>query len=60
MSTTNTTPVLNPVTHVRYRKPVAKVYGTVRGVPFEQVFKTEVAAARAAKLYNGFVVSLVH
>jgi hypothetical protein len=56
----NTTPVLNPVTHTRYRPPVAKVYGTVRGVPFQQVFKTVEAAQRVAMQFNGFVVSLVH
>ena len=54
----NTTPVLNPVTTNRYRKPVAKVYGSVRGVPFQQVFKTLRAAEQAALRFNGFIVNL--
>ena len=54
----NTTPVLNPVTTNRYRKPVAKVYGSDRGVPFQQVFKTMTAAERAAQQFNGFIVIL--
>ena len=47
-----------PTSHNRYRPPVAKVIGTVRGVPFEQVFKTMPAAERAAAEFNGFVVKL--
>jgi len=54
----NTTPILNPVTNNRYRKPVAKVYGFVRGVPFEQVFKTLKAAEVAADRFHGIVIIL--
>ncbi len=48
----------NRTTHVRYRKPVAKVYGTLRGVPFQQVFKTVEAAKRVAAQFNGIIVRL--
>lgn len=50
----------NHVTRNRYRPPIAKVYAELRGVPFQQVFKTLEAAQRVAALYNGFIVSLVH
>ena len=56
----NIKPTFNRTSHTRYRPPVAKVYGAVRGVPFQQVFKTIEAAERAAAQFNGFVVSLVH
>ncbi len=56
----NIKPTFNRTTHTRYRPPVAKVYGTLRGVPFRQVFKSVEAAARVAAQYNGFVVSLIH
>ncbi len=50
----------NRTTHARYRPSVAKVYGTARGVPFQQVFKTVKAAERVAAQFNGFIVNLVH
>ena len=56
----NIKPTFNRCTKTRYRAPVAKVYGTARGVPFQQVFKSVEAAVRVAAQYNGFVVSLVH
>lgn len=49
-----------PTSHTRYRPAMAKVYGTARGVPFQQVFKSVEAAERVAAQYNGFIVNLVH
>lgn len=46
------------VTKNRYRKPVAKVYGTLRGIPFTQVFKTLGAARACAARFNGMMVLL--
>ena len=46
------------VTKNRYRKPVAKVYGTLRGIQFQQVFKTLEAAQAVAMKFNGVVVQL--
>ena len=51
-------PTFNQVTKSRYRKPVAKVYATQRGVPFVRVFKTLDAAASCAQIYRGTVVLL--
>ena len=48
----------NKTTHTRYRRAVAKVYGTCRGVPFQQVFKSVEAAVRVAAQYNGFIVPI--
>ncbi|MEK6849517.1 MAG: hypothetical protein AABY01_03020 [Nanoarchaeota archaeon] len=56
----NIKPTFNRCTKTRYRPAVAKVYGTVRGVPFQQVFKSMEAATRTAVQYNGFVVNLIH
>ena len=50
----------NKVSKAPYRPFVAKVYGEVRGVPFEQAFKSEAAARKIARKHNGFLVSLVH
>ena len=51
-------PTFNTCTKNRYRPPVAKVYGAVRGIPFQQVFKSVVAAERVAARWSG-VVSLL-
>ena len=50
----------NRTTHARYRPAVARVYGTARGIPFQQVFKSVEAAERVATQYNGFVINLIH
>lgn len=50
----------NRTSHTRYRPAVAKVYGTSRGVPFQQVFKSVEAAERVAAQFNGFIVNLIH
>lgn len=51
-------PTFNTCTKTKYRPPVAKVYGTVKGVPFQQVFKTFAAAVKTAAQYDGFIVQL--
>lgn len=54
----NIKPTFNTCTKTKYRPPVAKVYGTVRGVPFQQVFKTIAAAVRSAAQFNGIIIQL--
>ncbi len=54
----NIQPTFNRCTKTRYRRAVAKVYATVRGVPFQQVFKSVEAAERVAAQFNGFIVPL--
>lgn len=51
-------PTFNICTKTRYRPPIAKVYGTFKGVPFQQVFKSTEAARRVAAQCAGIVVPL--
>lgn len=51
-------PTFNQVTKNRYQKLVAKVYATLRGVPFVRVFKSFKAAESCAHTHRGIVVLL--